>query len=309
MSKNAAIEVDDLSYRYPGNQNNALKNISLSIDSGHCCGLIGPNGAGKSTLLSVLSGLIQPVSGNIRFLQSSHKKHLKFIQQQVALVPQEYAFYPQLSVLQNFNYFVSLCGFSRSHRQHRVETVLQQCHLCEVRQQKSKALSGGYKRRLNLAIALLKDPLILYLDEPTVGVDPVSRHAIIELIRTLKAAGKTLIYTSHQLSEVQSICDKIIMLKHGEATQLNPMSEQRTLRVEFTAPLAQETLQQIGETFGLQALVNNQLHLKPDSSHELFKNLTLLEQWGAEVAEIHYQADSLTQYYLSLMENNDPAKH
>ena len=309
MSKNTVIEVDNVSYHYPGTQNNALNNISLSFDSGQCCGLIGPNGAGKSTLLSALSGLISPVSGDIRFFQSSHQNHKNFIREQVALVPQEYAFYPQLSVLQNLNYFVSLCGFSRALQQQRVQTVLQQCHLDEVIQKKSKALSGGYKRRLNLAIALLKDPLILYLDEPTVGVDPVSRHAIIELIRTLKAEGKTLIYTSHMLDEVQSICDKIVMLKLGEAIQLGQVSEQLTLSVQFAAPVAQETLQVLRQTFGFQAITDHHLHFKPESNQALFRSFALLEQWGIEVGEIHYQTNTLTQHYLSLMEQDDPAKH
>lgn len=302
--------MNDVSYHYPGNQSNTLKNITLRLGKGQCCGLIGPNGAGKSTLLSVLSGLITPASGDIHFHQSSHKNHKRFIREQVALVPQDYAFYPQLSVLQNLNYFVSLCGFGRSKRQHRVHTVLHQCHLFEVKQQTSKALSGGYKRRLNLAIALLKDPLILYLDEPTVGVDPVSRKAIIELIQVLKNEGKTLIYTSHLLSEVQSICDKIIMLKQGEAIQLDRVSDQHTLSVEFTTSISQETQQKLKMIFGEQSSVSNtKLQIKPGSNQSLLRHLALLEQSEIEVDEIHYQADSLTEYYLSLVEHNDPAKH
>ena len=306
LSKNVAIEVNNVSYHYPDNQHNALNNITLKFETGHCCGLIGPNGAGKSTLLSVLSGLISPLSGDIRFGQSAH--HKRFIREQVALVPQEYAFYPQLSVLQNLSYFVSLCGFNRSQRQQRVQTVLQQCHLYEVRQQKTKALSGGYKRRLNLAIALLKDPLILYLDEPTVGVDPVSRQAIIELIRALKGQGKTLIYTSHLLSEVQSICDKIVMLKQGEAIQLEAVSEQRTLSVEFVTPLTLDTLETLRQTFGLQAIKEQALQIKPESNQALLRCFALLEQLGIEVGDIHYQGNSLTQHYLSLMEQDDLAK-
>jgi ABC-2 type transport system ATP-binding protein len=301
--------MNDVSYHYPGNQSNTLKNVTLSVGKGQCCGLIGPNGAGKSTLLSALSGLISPTSGDIHFHQSPYENHKKFIQEHVALVPQDYAFYPQLSVLQNLNYFVSLCGFGRSQRQQRVETVLHQCHLYDVKQQTSKALSGGYKRRLNLAIALLKDPLFLYLDEPTVGVDPVSRKAIIELIQTLKHEGKTLIYTSHLLSEVQSICDKIIMLKQGEAIQLDQMSNQHTLSINFKSPVSQEILQRLKQTFGEQSVTSMKLQIKPESNQALLHNLALFAQSEIAVHEIHYQADSLTEYYLSLMEHNDTAKH
>ncbi|KXI29307.1 ABC transporter ATP-binding protein [Paraglaciecola hydrolytica] len=303
------IQISELNFYYPKAVDAALSSINLHIQSGQCLGLIGPNGSGKSTLLSILSGLLTPTTGTLNFTKNKNLSLIKYIQQHVALVPQEYAFYPQLSVSQNLQYFVSLCGIKPSAQKIQVPLVLQQCQLDKVSHQLANTLSGGYKRRLNLAIGLLKNPSILYLDEPTVGVDPSSRAAIIALLRELKKQGKTIIYTSHLLSEVQEICDQIIMLNKGQATQLELSQGQKVLSmaVEHTAiNLWQDRFNALGLEFNLQG---NSFELTLASYNALLPILDLIRHSPEPLHNLHYAATSLTQHYLNHVEKNDPTKH
>lgn len=304
----SAFEITDLEYRYTNASSFALQGINIHLKTGQCLGLIGPNGSGKSTLLSILSGLLTPTSGTIRFGHNDGLTLAKFVQKNVALVPQEYAFYAQLSVEQNLQYFVSLCGFKRTESQSRVLTVSQQCQLQAVIGQKAKFLSGGYKRRLNLAIALLKDPKILYLDEPTVGVDPVSRGNILSLLSELKAQGKTIVYTSHLLAEVQNIGDEIVMLNQGKAHYLNlnnGPNEHKRLSVEFAHSLSDSSINQLSSLPMKVEYKDKHIEAYISSPEELFSMLTLLNHWKHDILNIHYDQTSLTQYYLNHMEKND----
>ena len=305
----SAFTITDLEYRYKKNSTAALQSINIDLGEGQCLGLIGPNGAGKSTLLSVLSGLLKPSRGKLQFGNSNTLSISKFVQTNVALVPQEYAFYSQLSVIQNLQYFVSLCGFSRSLSQARIETVIQECQLLEVINQKATYLSGGYKRRLNLAIALLKDPQILYLDEPTVGVDPVSREAILTLLTGLKGQGKTIVYTSHLLSEVQNICDQIVMLNHGCASYLDLEQGNRCLTVEFAQAIQTDWLEQFSNLPLKIETTDNNLEVQINSIDDLQIILNILGLTQTEILNIHYDQTSLTQYYLSHMVQNVISEH
>ncbi|WP_339724005.1 ABC transporter ATP-binding protein [uncultured Paraglaciecola sp.] len=305
----SAFIITDLEYRYAKSSVPALQGININLDTGQCLGLIGPNGSGKSTLLSILSGLLTPTSGTVQFGHNDNLTLAKFVQKNVALVPQEYAFYPKLSVAQNLQYFVSLCGFSSNESQTRVEIVLRQCQLQQVSSQKAKFLSGGYKRRLNLAIALLKDPQILYLDEPTVGVDPISRGTILALLSTLKNQGKTIVYTSHLLTEVQDICDQIVMLNQGKAGYLSLNTAQKCLTIEFAQALSLAWLKQLSSLPLKIECEDNRVTANISSPEELLTMLALLSGSQLEILNMHYDQTSLTQYYLNHMENNDTSEH
>ncbi len=287
----------------------SVQGINLQINSGQCLGLIGPNGAGKSTLLSIISGLLIPTSGSINFNHNGQLSFTKFIQQNVALVPQEYAFYLQLTVSQNLAYFVSLCGFTQQERQARVSKVLQQCQLEDVSKQSAMSLSGGYKRRLNLAIALLKNPQILYLDEPTVGVDPISREAILTLLKSLKKHGKTIIYTSHLLSEVQDICEEIVMLNKGQASYLTLDKQHKCINIEFDEILPSGVLQQLANLPVKIVIKDKHLSAEIGADETLFLLLAILEHSQVGILNIHYDQTSLTQYYLNFMEQHATAKY
>ena len=304
------IQVENIHYQYRTNAPLALDNINLHIPAATCVGLIGPNGAGKSTLLSILSGLLQPSSGTIRFTQHQDKtsSQQKFIQQHIALVPQEYAFYFPLSVRQNLMYFASLCTPNRQQRQNAVDRVIQQTQLQKVINQKASVLSGGYKRRLNLAIALLKDPLVLYLDEPTVGVDPVSRKAILALIQTLKEQGKTIIFTSHMLSEIESHCDEIFMLKQGQVLQFSNTQHGKLLEVTFTAPLS-DTMKTALEQQGCVIHSPKTLQYIAQSNGDISNVIQLIGSQGIQIQAMQYGQSSLTEQYLQSMEQYDPTEH
>lgn len=305
------INVQNVSFQYKGAGTPSLESISLVIPPGICLGLIGPNGAGKSTLLSILSGLLQPSSGAITFTQDKQEvvNQRHFIQENIALVPQEYAFYFPLSVMQNLEYFTSLCGYSSAQQKSAIQRVIQECQLESVLKQKSNSLSGGYKRRLNLAIALLKDPQVLYLDEPTVGVDPVSRKAILTLINTLKKQHKTIIFTSHMLSEIEEHCDDIYMLKGGQAFQFEKMHSNRLLKVTFTHTLAEAIQLKISGLAECQINQSNTLECQVPTDKTLWQIMQLLQQSEVGILSMQLGQSSLTEHYLKLMGSHDTAEH
>ncbi|MFT2091844.1 ABC transporter ATP-binding protein [Paraglaciecola sp. 2405UD69-4] len=304
------IQVQNVCYQYKGNKEPALKDISFTIDSGMCVGLIGPNGAGKSTLLSILSGLLTPTSGSIAFTEhqaSLHNQKL-FIKKHIALVPQEYAFYFPLSVLQNLEYFASLCGFNSAQQQNAIHRVVSECQLQSVLKQKSKSLSGGYKRRLNLAIALLKDPKVLYLDEPTVGVDPVSRKAILALIDSLKKQQKTIVFTSHMLSEIQEHCDATYMIKAGKTFEFANQDNKHLLKLVFAQPLAASFKDKIKQLEQWEFPKDDTLECQLQTDKALWEVMQLAQQMNITIRSIQYGPNTLTEYYLKLMEHHDTAK-
>ncbi len=194
----------------------ALDNVCLSVESGSCFGLLGPNGAGKTSLVSILTGLLDFSVGRIAIDGLDFSCERKAIQHQSALVPQEYAFYPKLSVLENLIFFGGVLGLRGSDLKRRIEECIGFCQLESVCSRRATTFSGGLKRRLNLAIGLLGSPKLLYLDEPTVGIDPQSRQFILERIQELNSNGTTIIYTSHYMEEVEKLCDSMAIIDHGK---------------------------------------------------------------------------------------------
>lgn len=303
-----AIQVEQLTYRHKGSLKDALQNISFTVPVGSCTALIGPNGAGKSTLISLLSGLLKHQSGHIQYPQS--KQTLKpAIKSLVALVPQEYAFYRQMTVLQNLQYFVGLLPLSSKQQDTRVLLVAKETGLNKHLKIKSEHLSGGYKRRLNLAIALLKSPKILFLDEPTVGIDPVSRDEILTLIKRLKSSGVTIIYTSHLLTEVEDICDEILLLQAGKMRQFDPHSELKSLVVQLNKQVSDCLTPAQIKTFKIKPTSGTKLICQPASPDELKKLLLLLSQIDSNIDSLYYQPQSLTQQYLHLFGQHDSTEH
>ena len=208
-----AVRVEGLSFRYPGRDEPALDGFSLAIPEGGVFGLLGPNGAGKSTLIGVLTGLLRAASGRFAF------------EGRVGLVPQEYALYPMLTCAENLRFFAAVQGLHGARLKSRVETVAAFARLESVLGRRAGQLSGGLKRRLNFAIGLLDEPELLLLDEPTVGVDPQSRAFLLESIRSLAAPGRTIVYTSHYMEEVQAICDRVAIMDAGRVLAQGTLAE------------------------------------------------------------------------------------
>lgn len=213
MYREAIIEVHDLTKKY--GKKTALDNICLNIYKGEIFGLIGPNGAGKSTFISVLTTITKPTSGDILVRNFSVKKHPDKVKRNIGFVPQDVALYPMLSGLDNLNFWAGIYGIRGRVKNERVNEALSIVGLEDRAKDKVDEYSGGMKRRLNIAVALLHYPEILVMDEPTVGVDIQSRKYILDAILDLKNKGRTIVFTSHYIDEMESLCDRIAVMDMG----------------------------------------------------------------------------------------------
>jgi ABC-2 type transport system ATP-binding protein len=194
----------------------ALRGVSLTVSEGEMFGLLGPNGAGKTTLLSILACLIDPSSGTVRLFGKPLVRTDLSLRRVVGLATQDVSLYGELTGRENLAFFGKLYGLSGADLSKRVDEVLAFTALADRADDRVGTYSGGMKRRLNLGAAVVHRPRILLLDEPTTGVDPQSRNHIFEEVRTLNAAGVTVIYTSHYMEEVESLCPRIAILDRGQ---------------------------------------------------------------------------------------------
>jgi ABC-2 type transport system ATP-binding protein len=194
----------------------AVDGVSLTAGEGETVGLLGPNGAGKTTTVSIIAGLIRPDRGEVLIEGRALAGDTDPIKRRIGLVPQDLALYDELPARDNLALFGALYGLDRATLNRAMADALELVGLAERAKDKVGTFSGGMKRRLNLAAALMHDPQILLLDEPTVGVDPQSRNAIFDNLETLKSRGKTLIYTTHYMEEAERLCDRIVIIDHGK---------------------------------------------------------------------------------------------
>ena len=209
----AVLEVTDVRKHFGPVE--ALRGVALTVDEGEMFGLLGPNGAGKTTLLNVLAGLLEPTSGSARLLGRPLSRNDFELKRSIGIATQDVSLYGELTGRENLEFFGRLYGMSGRDLSTRVAEVLDFTALTERSNDRVATYSGGMKRRLNLGAAVVHRPRILYLDEPTTGVDPQSRNHIFEEVRALNAAGVTVIYTSHYMEEVQALCPRIAILDQG----------------------------------------------------------------------------------------------
>jgi ABC-2 type transport system ATP-binding protein len=207
------LRVENLSKRY--GQRVAVDAISFSIEQGETVGLLGPNGAGKTTAIAMISGITRPDGGDVSLGGVSVTQNANALKRRVGLVTQDLALYEELSAWANLQLFGGLYGLGAARLRPRAEAALSLVGLADRSEDRVKTFSGGMKRRLNIAAALLHDPDLILLDEPTVGVDPQSRNAIFENLEELKRRGKTLLYTTHYMEEAERLCDRVLILDHG----------------------------------------------------------------------------------------------
>jgi ABC-2 type transport system ATP-binding protein len=211
-----AVNIHDLTFSYPEQSASFFSNFNLKINDGERFGLFGPNGSGKTTLINLMTGLLSYSNGSIKLLGNEIKKHDKSINKYFGFIPQDLSFYQELSPAENLEFFGAWSGLQRQEIKTKIKELFGILGLSEVRDTPVQKLSGGMKRRVNLAIGVINNPKILFLDEPTVGVDVQTGFTIISYLKELNKNGTTLIYTSHQLSEAEDLCDKIALIDEGK---------------------------------------------------------------------------------------------
>jgi len=209
------IQINNLSKKYKGTDFYSVKDLNLNISEAEIFGLLGPNGAGKTTLISMLSSLLKPTSGTFSIDGLNYSENQKELKQLIGTVPQEYALYPSLTALENLMYFGSMYGLKSPDLKNDITNHLETLGLSEFAGKKIKTYSGGMKRRVNLIAGILHKPRVLFLDEPTVGVDVQSRKVIIDHLKKLNKNGTTIIYTSHHLNEAEEFCTRVAIIDNG----------------------------------------------------------------------------------------------
>ncbi len=208
------IQVSNLSKSF--DSIHAVKNISFSIKKGEVFGLLGPNGAGKSTTINMMSTILKSDKGTIHIKENDIKLNPNTCKQLIGVVPQEISLYDDFSAYDNLLFWGSLYKVPAKELNQKITDILKLIGLLDRKDDLIKTYSGGMKRRINIAAALLHTPEILFMDEPTVGVDPQSRNKIFEIIETLNQQGITIVYTTHYMEEVERLCDRIAIMDDGK---------------------------------------------------------------------------------------------
>lgn len=216
MSNPVIIEIQNLTKTFKHATEPAVNGISFSINRNEIFGLLGPNGAGKTTTISILCGLFAPSSGKVLIDGKDLHSELSFIKNMIGIVPQDIALYPTLSARENLAFYGSMYGLHGKNLNDKIEIWLQKLGLTDASKRQVSTYSGGMKRRVNLIAGVLHNPKILFLDEPTVGVDVQSRNVIIEHLKAINATGTTIIYTSHHMEEAQNFCTRVSIIDHGK---------------------------------------------------------------------------------------------
>ena len=299
------IRIDNLSFQYPSADTMALEDIVLHIEKGSLFGLLGPNGAGKTTLISLLVGILKGFKGHIQIGDCVLPVDLKKVKSLIGYVPQDYAFYDDLTALENLQFFAGVQGLTASSKQQRIDYCLDFCQLQSVVDRRASTFSGGLKRRLNIAIGLLNDPEIVFFDEPTVSIDPQSRAFILEQIKALKNQGKTIVYTSHYMEEVEKLCDYIAIIDHGkllrQGTLQSLQQDYQQLSITFNSVIGDQSLNVLRSHFECCSYDNRKLVLNNiQTMSEYHRALALVENVKPDIAKIIYGKANLEEIFLEL---------
>ncbi|MFQ5453125.1 MAG: ABC transporter ATP-binding protein [Candidatus Zixiibacteriota bacterium] len=288
------IKVENLTKSY--DQIKAVDNISFEISAGESFGLLGSNGAGKTTTLNLLVGILHPDSGSIHINGVKDPTQAE-LRREIGSSPQSIALYDDLTADENIRFFGKLYNLTGTQLKERVNFCLEIVGLTSRRWDQVKTFSGGMKRRLNLACAIVHEPQVLLLDEPTVGVDPQSRNLIFENIESLKKEGRTIIYTTHYMEEAQRLCDRVAIIDHGRILALDTVERlitnyggQSVIEAELAGAIPE------GIDFPGQ-LTGSKLRIETDQPMEI---ITRLSATGVKFRKIHIEQADLENVFLNL---------
>ena len=297
------IKIHNLTKRYPSVT--ALDTVSLEVKPGEFLGLLGPNGAGKSTLMSLLVGYLDPDAGEILIGGVRVSRNNLETRRMIGLVPQSLAIYDEISAQENLEIFGSFYHIEKKVLKERIKERLEAVQLYERRKDKVQAFSGGMKRRLNLIASLLHDPPLLLCDEPTVGVDPQSRNAIFEYLQSLNRQGKTIVYTTHYMEEVERLCSRIAIIDAGKLIAggtLDELLEKLAYEDSISIVKNQITSQKtdVFRQFGALADGQERFELDPDGGFRLSSFFAAMEQESINSKFIELHKPTLEAVFLHL---------
>jgi ABC-2 type transport system ATP-binding protein len=303
------IEIAALTKKYPGADSPAVDGVELVIARGRVFGLLGPNGAGKTTLMSMICGLLAPDRGSIRFDGIDLARDGGVDHRRIGLVPQDLALYPTLTARENLAFFGGVQGLGGAELRRRIDWCLEAAGLEALADRRVETFSGGLKRRLNLVVALIHEPELLILDEPTVGIDPQSRRFIHDKLKALNAAGLTILYTSHYMEEVEQLCDELAIIDHGHIVARGTLDQilgrlrGGLIQIRVATPLPAGLHEQVRALPGLRdvRLDGSLITLLSETPQEtLAQVLALLRAAKHETSSVSLGPVNLEQVFLAL---------
>lgn len=297
-----ALEIDELRKTYAGGFE-ALKGVSLKVDKGDFYALLGPNGAGKSTTIGIISSLVNKTSGSVKVFGHNIDTHLEQAKQHLGLVPQEFNFNPFETVEQIVMQQAGYYGVSRTLAKQRAEKYLTQLDLWDKRNERARNLSGGMKRRLMIARALMHEPQLLILDEPTAGVDIELRRSMWEFLKQINQQGITIILTTHYLEEAEMLCRHIGIINRGELIENTTMkSLLGKLQVEtFILDIDNEAKLNTLQDVVSQRVINGSLEIELEKTQGMNHVFSQLSEMGVNVLSMRNKANRLEELFVSIV--------
>lgn len=300
-----AIQAKGLVKKYPGKV--ALDNFSIEISEGEMVGLLGPNGAGKSTFISIISGVESPASGELFLFGEKASKRSRRL---IGVAPQENAVYPLLTCMENLLYFGSLYGIAGKEAHARAEELLRKLSLTDKKDVPAASLSGGMRRRLNLACALMHRPKIIILDEPTTGLDPAVRNSMWKTVREIaQEAGATVLLTTHYLEEAEALCSRIVLMNSGKVVAdgtpaaLKKFAGREIAKIKSIPGKYELLVEKVRKIKGVDAATPTEhgLVVESDDISPMIQEITrLMEKHGEKIVEFAISRPSLEDVFLKL---------
>lgn len=299
-----AIEMSDLCKSFKKFQ--AVDHLSLTVQQGEIFGLLGPNGSGKTTTINMVSGLSVPTSGEVKVMGYDVRRDARRIRQILGAVPQETALYEELSAWTNMDFHADLFGIPRKEKKERITKMLELVQLLDRKDSRVGTFSGGMKRRLALGRALLHDPQLIYLDEPTLGVDVQSRRAIWDYILSLRDQGKTVLITTNYLEEAQALCERMAIIDHGKLVAVDtPEHLKQTyggsvVELETAKPTA--SVAELRAVAGVKEVIQDGAHLTitTEGVHNVVPQLINILSQEGEIRNIAVREPNLDEVFLRL---------
>jgi len=299
-----AIEMIDLTKQFGTLK--AVDHLSLEVEQGEIFGLLGPNGSGKTTTINMLSGLSVPTSGEVRVMGYDVRRQARAVRQILGAVPQETALYEELSAWANMEFHADLFGIPRKEKKERIIAMLQLVQLLDRKDSPVRTFSGGMKRRLALARALLHDPQLIYLDEPTLGVDIQARRAIWDYILSLRDQGKTILITTNYLEEAQALCERLAIIDHGTLVAMDtPQHLKQTYGgsvVEIETARPSEAREELLAIAGVKEVKQEGTHLTitTEGVYNVVPQIINLVSQGNELRDLAVREPTLDEIFLRL---------